>query len=146
MKKKQFSIDINATKEKVWNSLWEDANYRKWTSVFSPGSYAKSDWNEGDKILFLSGEGEGMYSVIDKKIPNEVMSFKHIGVIKNNVEQPLDEETKKWSGAIESYTLHEKDGKTHLTAELDLVDEHAEYFEKVFPEALKLVKAIAENN
>jgi len=40
MKKIQFSTEINAPKEKVWNVLWDDATYRKWVSVFSEGSKA----------------------------------------------------------------------------------------------------------
>ena len=62
----KFHSTINAPKEKVWATLWNDNTYRQWTSVFSEGSYAESDWNEGSKILFLSPKGEGMFSVIDK--------------------------------------------------------------------------------
>ena len=54
MKKLQFSIEINAPKEKVWDTLWQDENYRKWTSVFIEGSFAESDWKEGGKIHFLT--------------------------------------------------------------------------------------------
>ena len=43
MEKMNFSIDINAPKEKVWNVLWDDDSYRKWTSAFAEGSYAKTD-------------------------------------------------------------------------------------------------------
>jgi hypothetical protein len=42
-----FVSTINAPKEKVWDALWKDASYRKWTAVFMDGSYAKSDWAEG---------------------------------------------------------------------------------------------------
>jgi len=145
MEKINFSIKINAPKDKVWKSLWEDANYRKWTSVFSAGSYAVSDWKEGSKIQFLSPEGNGMYSQIEKMVPNEVMSFKHIGVMKGGAEQPLDEETKKWSGSVERYTLKGDGGGTLLTVELDMVEEHKAYFQEVFPKALAIVKEIAES-
>ncbi|MGQ0827138.1 MAG: hypothetical protein ACT4ON_01960 [Bacteroidota bacterium] len=43
MEKLQFTIDIKASREKVWKTLWEDTSYRKWTSAFSEGSYAVSD-------------------------------------------------------------------------------------------------------
>ena len=69
LKKISFSTTINAPKEKVWNVLWNDETYKAWTSVFSEGSCAVSDWNEGSKILFLDGKGSGMYSTIAKKIP-----------------------------------------------------------------------------
>src|SRR6185436_21158798 len=99
MKNLNFSINIKSPKEKVWSVLWDDLTYRKWTSVFSPGSYAVSDWKEGSKVMFLSPNGEGMFSNIARLIPNELMSFKHLGTVKDGKEQPESEETKKWSGA-----------------------------------------------
>lgn len=137
----KFHSTINAPKEKVWETLWNDNTYRQWTSVFSEGSYAESDWNEGSKILFLSPKGEGMFSVIDKKIPNEQMTFRHLGEIRNGVEEP-----KEWANALESYHLKENNGKTELTVALDITDEFAQYFNDIFPKALNAVKEIAEKN
>ncbi|HEX8516341.1 MAG TPA: SRPBCC domain-containing protein [Bacteroidia bacterium] len=145
MKKASFSIKINASKEKVWNALWTDANYREWTKVFCEGSYAVSDWKEGSKILFLAGDQGGMYSTITKKVPHECMFFTHIGMVKDNVELPVDEETKKWTGATENYTLTEKDGVTELLVNMDITEEHYNYFKDAFPKGLEKVKAIAEN-
>ena len=60
MEKMIFTQQINAPKEKVWNILWEDASYRKWTTPFCEGSYAVNDnWKEGSKVLFLSPGGDG---------------------------------------------------------------------------------------
>jgi len=145
MKRLNFSIQINASKEKVWNVLWDDVTYRKWTSTFSEGSYAISDWKEGSKILFLSPNGEGMFSTIAKKNPYEFMSFKHLGTVKGGEEQPDNEETKKWSGAMENYSLDEKNGVTELTVTMDITEDHEQYFKDTFPKALESVKALAEN-
>lgn len=145
MEKVKFSIEIKAPKEKVWEALWEDSNYRYWTSAFTEGSHAKSDWKEGSKILFLDPKGEGMYSTIARKIPNEFMSFKHIGYVKEGKELPVDEETKKWSGATENYTLSEQDGTTTLTVENDVFGEEWEnMLKEAFPKALEKVKELAE--
>lgn len=38
-----FSTTIDTPKEKVWDELWEDSSYRKWTSIFCEGSYAETD-------------------------------------------------------------------------------------------------------
>jgi len=78
----QFKIEINAPASKVWRVLWDDATYRKWTTAFCEGSYAVSNWNEGDGVHFLAPNGDGMYSVIEKKIDKQLMSFRHIGNIK----------------------------------------------------------------
>jgi hypothetical protein len=146
MKKLHFTTDIKAPKEKVWDILWQDQTYRKWTSVFTPTSYYITDWKEGGKIQFLSGEGSGMYSIIEKMNRPDFMSFKHIGEMKEGKELPIDEKTKQWSGSHENYTLEESNGVTRLTAEIDMPEEHAVYFEDAFPKALRIVKELSEAN
>lgn len=144
MKNLSLKIDINAPREKVWAVLWNDDTYRKWTSVFMEGSYAVSDWKEGSKILFLSPSGEGMFSMIAKKIPNEVMAFKHLGTVKDGKEQPDTKETKDWAGALETYTLRQTGNATELAVSMDVTEEHESYFRETFPKALEKVKVLAE--
>jgi hypothetical protein len=140
-----FSIQINASKEKVWEVLWNDSSYRQWTSAFSEGSYVVTDWKEGSKVQFLSSNGDGMYSTIAKSVPAELMSFKHLGVMKNGKEEATDEETKKWSGAMENYMLKENAGVTTLAVDIDVTEEFTDYFKKTFPNALEKVKSLSEN-
>ncbi|WP_409417439.1 SRPBCC domain-containing protein [Flavobacterium sp. PS2] len=140
----EFVIRIKAPVETIWSVLWEDETYKKWTSVFCEGSHTISDWNEGDKIHFMSPNGEGMYSVIETKIPNEYMAFKHLGEIKDFKELPIDEATKKWSGAMETYRLTEEDGFTVLEAKVDTLEKYIDYFKEVFPKGLEMVKELSE--
>lgn len=144
MERLEFTIRIKATVEKVWSVLWDDKTYREWTRVFCEGSYAVSDWNEGDKIHFMSPNGEGMNSVIETKIPNEYMAFKHIGEIKNFEELPLNDETKKWSGYMEIYKLTPDGEFVILTSMVDVIEKHIDYFKDAFPKALERVKELAE--
>ena len=146
MKKVTFSIDINASKEKVWYSLWDDENYENWTSAFCEGSFTISDWNEGSKIYFLGpGGGGGMNSKISIKKPFDVMSFIHISEIKDFKELPLTEESESWSGSEERYDLSENNGVTTVKTTMDIVETHADYFNEAFPKALQKLKEIAEN-
>lgn len=145
MEKMNFSTSINAPKDKVWATLWNDASYRKWTSVFSEGSYADTDWKEGSKILFLDGKGQGMVSKIETNKPNEFMSFKHLGEVKDGVEETESDKVKSWSGATENYTLKEVDGATELLVEIEMADDFKDYFMKTFPKALEQVKQLSEN-
>jgi uncharacterized protein YndB with AHSA1/START domain len=140
MEKMKFSVQINAPKEKVWQTLWSDDSYRKWTAAFHEGSYAKGEWKEGNDIQFLIPEGDGMYSRIQKLVPNQQMTFEHLGEIKGGEKQPQS----KWAGALESYYLTENNGITELTVETDLEDEYLQYFKDTFPKALQLVKELAE--
>jgi uncharacterized protein YndB with AHSA1/START domain len=144
LKKINFSISINATKEKVWNVLWDDENYKAWTAAFAAGSHAVTDWQEGSKVLFLDGKGDGMFCSIAKKIPNEFMSFKYNGEVKNNVEILADEKISPWVNGHENYTLVEEKGTTTLNVEIMVTESMMDYFTKTFPKALQLVKEIAE--
>lgn len=86
-----------------------------------------------------------MYRIIEKKIVNEYMSFKHLGMVKDGIELPPTEETKQWAGALENYRLTEDGTNTLQEMEMDVDDSFAEYFKKSFPKALEMVKKLAEN-
>jgi len=142
MKRHTFKISINADRQKVWEILWGDDTYPKWTRVFSEGSKAETDWKEGSKVLFTDGKGSGMVSKIESKKTPEYMSFKHLGEMKNGVENVSPE--MDWYGSMENYSLKEANGKTTLEVEMDIVDEYKDYFMDKFPQALQQVKELAE--
>ena len=144
MERKSFSISINASREKIWDVLWSDGSYRKWTSVFAEGSRAETDWKKGSKVLFLDGKGEGMVSKIVENIPNEYLSIEHLGEIKNGIEDTTSEKVKQWAGAMENYTLKEIKGKTELNVDMDIAEEYKDYFLTTWPKALEKIKELAE--
>lgn len=144
MERQHFIILIDAPRERVWQILWNDQSYREWTSVFGEGSRAETDWKKGSKVLFLGGSNEGMVSKIEENITNEFMSIRHLGIVKNGVEDMDSEEVKKWKGAMENYTLKDVNGKTELIIDMDISEEHSDYFQTTWPKALEKVKEIAE--
>jgi hypothetical protein len=144
MQKLEFKVLINTPAEKVWNILWGDESYPQWTSVFSESSRVETDWNEGSKVLFLDGKGQGMISIIAEKKQNQFMSFKHIGVVNNGVEELDSPQTKGWAGALENYTLTPLNGKTELRIDIDTIEEYKDYFLTTWPKALEKVKELAE--
>ena len=145
MKTIDFRVKIKADPAKVWNALWEDANYREWTRAFTEGSYYKADnLAEGQPIQFLSPEGSGMYSVIDKLEPFKTMAFRHLGEVKNFEEQQPTDETKVWSNAMEVYHLNKTNDGTELVVSLDMVESFMDFMKKTYPVALDKVKEISE--
>ncbi len=145
MKKIHFSTTIQSSPEKVWQTLWNIDSYRQWASVFSPDSTVQTDnWKEGSKVLFHDGSGNGMVSTVAANKPNQFMSFKHLGMVKEGVEDTASDEVKGWAGAHENYTLTSSNGTTKLSVDMDITDEFEGYFEKTFPKALAEVKRIAE--
>lgn len=149
MQKLHYSIVINAPAAKVWTTMLDDKTYRLWTEAFSPGSHYKGDWNKGSKILFL-GPGEqgesGMVSRIKENRKHEFISIEHLGMIQNGKEDTSSEESKAWAGALENYTLTEKNGITELLIDLtgNLAEEFVKMFDDMWPLALKKLKEIAE--
>lgn len=148
MKKMNYSIIINAPKEKVWHTMLEDKTYRIWTVVFSEGSHYLGNWQKGSKILFLgpdeNGNKGGMVSCIKENRLYEYISIEHIGLIINGKEDLESEEVKKWAGAFENYTLKEKDGKTEILIDIDLNEDYIEMFNDMWPKALQKFKELSE--
>ena len=144
MQRLNFSIEINASKEKVWQTLWNDETYRQWTSAFCEGSYFVGDLKEGGRFHFLTPDGRGMYSDVVSLVETEFISFRHIGMMKDNAELPLDDETQKWSGCYENYGLKESNGVTTLSVGVDSVEAYLDFFNEKFPIALQNVKNLSE--
>ncbi len=151
MKKIHFAIHINAPREKVWDTMLEDTTYRQWTAPFNPaGSYYEGSWDEGAEMRFLgpSQDGStigGMISRIKENRLHEFLSIEHLGMIENGVIDTTSEKVKAWTPAFENYTFVEKDGGTELSIDVDSNEEYAEMFSEMWPKALALLKALAED-
>jgi uncharacterized protein YndB with AHSA1/START domain len=144
MPRLNFKININAPRKKVWDTMLEDKTYREWTTAFHPGSHAETDWQTGSKTLFLDSDGNGMVSTIAENRPQEYISIKHLGIVKNGVEDTESPEVKEWAGAMENYTFKDSGGGTELAVEMDSNDQYKEFLEVTWPEALKKLKGLAE--
>ncbi len=144
MKRSTFKTTIEAPREKVWEVLWGETTYPAWTAVFSEGSRAETDWQEGSKVLFLSPEGDGMLSKISVSRSPEFMSFEHLGFVSDGEEDTESDAAKEWAGAKENYTLKTVDGKTELVVEMDIAEDHLDDFLETWPKALEKVKELAE--
>lgn len=140
MKKLEFSIDIHANKEKVWEALWKDENYRTWAAVFTQGSHYKGDLEEGKQIQFLDANNNGMFADITKVVPYEKMHFVLLGEVKNGVSQEVIYE----KDSLEHYDLVEKEGITSLSVTLKTVEEYMQFFLNFMPKVLEKIKDITE--
>ena len=142
MKKLQFSIEVKAPREKVWNTLWEDKTFRDWASIIDEGTYMVGEMKEGNEVQFISSvSGYGVTSLIEKLAPNEFALFRQMTDTKEGGEQ---EREKEWTGGTESYSLAEKYRVTTLTVEIDVPLGQEETFKVRFPKALERIKILAE--
>jgi uncharacterized protein YndB with AHSA1/START domain len=141
-----FSIIINAPKEKVWDTMLQDATYRVWTKPFNEGSHYQGDWSEGSTIRFLGTDADGkimggMFSRIAKNVPFEYVSIQHLGVIENGIEKPWETEGE----GFENYAFVEKDGGTEVSVEMvNIPDDFCPSMNEMWPKALEVLKELAE--
>jgi len=143
MNKLQFSINIKARKQKVWDTLWQDQTFRQWANIIDEGTYMIGDFKEGSEIQFISAvNGYGVTSFIQKLTPTEFLLIKHSA---DTQDKGQNERDKQWTGGEESYSLSEKDGVTTLIATFDVPDELIDYFNEAYPKAFEKVKELAEN-
>lgn len=151
MKKLQFKKEINATSQKVYETmlgLKDKKTYEYWTSAFNPTSTYEGSWEEGSKILFIgtdeNGKKGGMVSQIEEHNPAKFVSIKHYGFLDGNTEITTGEQVEKWTGGHENYSFQENNGITTLIVEIDAIDEYLDYFNNTYPIALDKLKEISE--
>jgi len=148
MQKLHTSIIINAPREKVWDTMLGADTYPQWTTAFHAGSYYKGVLAEGEKILFIGPDEDGgemgMVSRVAALRPQEFISFEHLGIYKNGVEDTESDEAKKWSPAFENYTFTDVDGGTEVTIDQDIQSDYKTEFEGMWERALVLLKELAE--
>ncbi len=145
IKKIVFTVLIKASSETIWDKMWNKKTYTEWTTPFCAGSYFEGKIELENRIHFLSPSKEGMYSDVCVLEKNKIVSFKHIGNIKDLKELPLDADSEKWTGSFETYKFEEINGITTITAEVDCVPEYINYMNDKFPLALQELKKISEN-
>lgn len=139
----KLSIEINAAKERVWATLWEDTAFRDWASIIDEGTYLKGVMKEGNEIQFISSvNGYGVTSLIEKLNPNAFVLFRHSADTKESGQK---ERKKEWTGGTESYSLIEKNGVTTLIVKTDVPEELEEIFNDRLPKALERIKMLAES-
>lgn len=143
MNELQFDIEISASKEKVWDTLWQDETFRQWSGLIDPGTYMKGELRQGNEVEFISAEnGYGVTSLVAEVIPAEYLLLRHQADTQDSGEQ---EREKEWTGGEESYRLKEVGGVTTLTVTFGVPSTQEEYFKENYPKALERVKELAEN-
>ena len=144
-----FEIVIHAPVSKVWDIMLAKETYKEWTSAFEPTSYYEGSWDKGSKIKFLSSSGSGMVSEIAENILHTFVSIKHLGELKNGVEDTTSESVTSWMPAYENYTFTDQGSTTLLSIDMEMtstpqVKAMNEMFEDMWPKALLKLKEICE--
>ena len=140
------SIDINASRETVWQVLTNDEYNRKWYAVFSEGTKAETDWQEGSKVLFTDNTGSGIAGKIVTNKPASELIIEYTGVIAGGKEDNESAGAKQVQGGLEIYRLTENSGLTRLTTECDMDKAFFDMMAASWDKAILKIKELAENN
>ncbi len=138
------SIEIRAPKERVWEVLFGPKFINIWSSEFSEGSLVEGDWNLGGTVLFKDKNGEGLKGKVTEHEPVRILKVEFVGVLKNGIEDPGNEEHEMWKGCVDSYILSEHDGTTVLSVESVVPEKYFEPFMKLWDRALRKIRQLAE--
>ena len=146
MESKEYSITINASKEKVWDIMIGEGTYDKWVKAFSPNSEKEGEWIQGSYMNFIDkniGGTRALLEVVDK--PNRIVA-KHITLLSKEGAQDVKSEVfQKWNGSIEEYLLSEENGVTKVRILMKCHKDFFEMFDSCWPIALKNLKYLCEN-
>lgn len=151
MQKLQFKIDINASAQKVYNTMLGIDNietYEQWTAEFNPTSTYEGNWDKGSKIYFVgtdeNGKRGGMVSEIADNVPFKFVSIRHYGILDGENEITEGPDVEKWAGGLENYSFEEHNGVTTISVETDTDEDYLDYFDTTWPKALNKLKELSE--
>lgn len=144
MKTLHYTTVIDAPRQHVWHVMLGAETYKTWTSAFADGSYFEGSWDEGQTIRFLIPDGRGMVSMIARNRPYEFVSIRHLGIIKDGIDDTESEAARNWTPAYENYTFSDVGTATELKIDVDTEQEFETYMEDTWPKALAKLKALCE--
>ncbi|MBU4538078.1 MAG: SRPBCC domain-containing protein [Weeksellaceae bacterium] len=140
MKLLEFTKQINATPEKVWEVLFTQDGYKKWSSAMNEGTYFEGNWEEGSIMRFLDPKNNGMYNLVEKNVPNQVLKMKHLGWILDGELSPQG-----WEDSTIHYVLEPNENGTLLTAQVNSLDEFVDFFNTKYPQNFENIKKLSES-
>lgn len=139
MKFLEFEIQINATPEKVWETLFTQDSYKKWASAMNEGTYFEGNWEVGSIMKFLDPQNNGMYNLVTENIRFKVLGMKHLGwILKGELS------AQNWEDSTLNYILEPSENGTLLKGTVNSLDEFVEFFNSKYPQNFEHIKRLAE--
>lgn len=147
MKKRTIkkSIVLEAPRETLWDVLFNDKFTRSWYGEFSEGCIADTDWKLGSKAIFSDNSKSGLIGKIIINNPPEILTVEYSGFYTNGVEDYESEIAQDIKGALETYRLTERDGKTQLEVEVDMGEDFFDSMSEAWDRALEKIKTFSES-
>ncbi len=142
----EFSIKINASKQKVWETMLHPVTYRKWANAAWPDSFYEGEWAQGNNMRFISSDGSGTLTTLKNFDPYNAVFAEHIAVLNPGGIVDTDSDiAKNWIGTTEQYRFTETNGVTELQVSITTFPQWSEMFNGSWPKALSALKEICEH-
>lgn len=138
------SIGIGASKEKVWQVLFDEKYLPIWYAEFSLGARVEGTWRVGSKILFTDISGGGLVGKVVINRPCTKLSVEYLGLMVTGEEDYESEDAKAVRGGHELYSLEEKEGAVLLSVETDMPQESYASMALAWERALLTIRYLAE--
>lgn len=148
MKTRKYQIEIHSSASYIMDVMLEKETYKLWTAAFNPTSFFEGEWKKGSHIRFLGinkdGVKEGMIAEVMDIIPDKFVSLRHYGFVSGDAIITEGQELQGWKNAKENYSFTENNGITTVTVDIDVAEDHLDYFDKTWPLALSKLKELCE--
>lgn len=145
MKTLEYNIDINAGRQKVWDTMLQRETYKQWVGASWPDSDYEGKWEQGQEMRFGSPGQGGTLAQITEVRPYEYLHAEHIAVLNSDGSEDRDSDMAKgWVGTTEAYTFTEENGKTALKVDIKTNPAWEEMFNDGWPGALAKLKELCE--
>lgn len=146
MKTLRFETIIDATPQKVWETMLGKETYPTWVGAGWPGSTFHGEWKQGARIRFTGADGGGgtLGEVVELD-PYAKVDLHHIAVLLDDGSEDRESDIAKgWIGSTETYTFTPDNGATRLDVALTIPADFVEEFEDGWPKALAVLEQLAE--
>ena len=147
MEKINSTIQINSSRQHVWDTMLGKETYPIWAKEFSPDNEVpliEGDWSQGSRMRFMgkdeAGNLTGIAGVVKDNRPAEFLEMEYDSEIVNGQDVP----SPTWKGARENYTFTEQDGVTTLTINVDTLPDFKDYMSNAWVKALAKLKELSE--
>jgi hypothetical protein len=145
MKDLHYTIDINASIERVWDVMLSLDTYKKWAKPFSPHPQFEGVWEEGKMITFIDPGLGGTKALLEIVDPFHHIRAKHIAMISYDGSEDVDSSVaQEWIGTIEEYFFIQSGDVTTIDVRMHVHENFVDMFENSWPDALESLKKLCE--
>ena len=147
MKNKEYTIEINAPQDRVWDIMLSKDTYAEWVKGFAENSLFVGEWTQGTHMDFIHPNHGGTRATLDIVDRPHRLQATHIALIsKDGSLDTTSEFAKTWIGTVEEYILQTENDTTHVTIVMHFHPDYEDMLDKGWKKSLQFLKALCETN